>query len=519
MEGDRQRLVLHVDSSADSNFNTFQFWRVPIPEVEVDIEFLGDRATAVHVRAKSQDQDNRCFSSDLNVELLPPENNHSSGAAKSSDPVSSQQSSGISMQRLTGDTSTLRIRTASLASLTSADQECNFLLSSSVTEASVAFNEAGEVAGVHKVRTSEMNVNEMEGSASAVFSRTPNSGSDCWSPHDQDIVPVPLLERYQTMIDPTLAQNLDSEIGRHCAHSLPAVALTLGRRFWPCLRTTYQALVSDVQWKVRHIVASCLHELAIILGPQIASQDLVPSFEGFVRDVDEVRVGLLERLGHFLRCLGQGDQRRSLPLLADFLCTDNHRNWRFRHTLARQLCELAELYNPLDINQYLVPIASELLLDKVAEVRRKSVDSVSALLQHMASQPLVRKQFVRDLCTKAHDQKWAQRQLFCHLVEEMAFQDGMTREEFLVIALPKLLKLCNDLVPNVRMATAHCLATIISRKVQMWNLDVFYQDQVKMALAGLKEDLDRDVRDNAHLPPREGLEDSKPEEKIEVQVE
>lgn len=516
VEGDRQRLVLHVDSSAESNFNTFQFWRVPIPEVEVDIEFLGDRATAVRVRAKSQDQDNRCFSSDLNVELLPPDNDHSTAAANSSDPVPSQQSSGISMQRLTGDTSTLRIRTASLASLTSADQECNLLLSSSITEASVAFNEAGEVAGVHKVRTSEMNVNEMEGSASAVFSRTPNSGSDNWSPHDQDIVPVPLLERYQTMVDPSLAQNVDSEIGRHCAHSLPAVALTLGRRFWPCLRTTYQALVSDVQWKVRHIVASCLHELATILGPQIASQDLVPSFEGFVRDVDEVRVGLLERLGHFLRGLGQGDQRRSLPLLADFLCTDNHRNWRFRHTLARQLCELAELYNPLDINQYLVPVASELLLDKVAEVRHKSVDAVTSLLHNMASQPLVRKQFVRDLCTKAHDQKWAQRQLFCLLVEEMAFQDCMTREEFLVIALPKLLKLCNDSVPNVRMATAHCLATTIAEKVKLWHLDDFYQDQVRVALAGLKEDLDRDVRYSAHLPPREGL---KREETIEVATE
>ncbi|KAH8019111.1 hypothetical protein HPB51_016749 [Rhipicephalus microplus] len=152
----------------------------------------------------------------------------------------------------------------------------------------------------------------------------------------EDIVPVLLLERYQTMTDPNLAQNLDSEIGRHCAHSLPAVALTLGRQYWPCLRTTYRCLVSDVQWKVRYIVASCLHELATILGPEIASRDLVPSFEGFIRDVDEVRAGLLERLAQFLRGLSRGDQRRSLPLLADFLCMDNSRNWRFRSTLARR---------------------------------------------------------------------------------------------------------------------------------------------------------------------------------------
>ncbi|KAH9370584.1 hypothetical protein HPB48_002485 [Haemaphysalis longicornis] len=440
VEGDINQLVLDADHSADSNFNAFQFWRVPIPEVEVG-EFLGDRAPDVRVRAKSQDQDNRCFSSDLNVELPPPDN-ICTAAANLSAPVPSEQNSGTAVQTLTGDTS--RIRTSSLPSFIPADQEGNLLLPSSIPGASVAFNEASEGARVH------------------------------------------LLERYLTMTDPSFAQSLDPEIGRHCAHSLPAVALTLGRRFWPCLRTTYQSLASDVEWKVRHTVASGLHDLAAILGPRIASEELVPSFQAFMRDVDEVRVGLLERLGAFLRSLSREDQRRSLPLLADFLCTENHRNWRSRHTLARQLCEIAELYSPRDINEYLVPIASELLLDKVAEVRRKSVDSASALLRHMASEPLVRKQFVRDLCVKADDQKWAQRQLFCQLVEEMALQDGITPEEFRVIALPKLLKLCEDSVPNVRMDLARCLATIISRKAQIWNLGVFYQDQVKTAWLALR---------------------------------
>ncbi|KAH9370604.1 hypothetical protein HPB48_010733 [Haemaphysalis longicornis] len=456
VEGDVQLLVLDADPSDDSNFNAFQFWRVPIREVEVD-EFLGDHAPAVHVRAKSQDQDNRCFSSDLNVQLPPPDNN-CTAASNLSVPVPSERNSATTTQTLTADAS--RIRTPSLPSLIAADQEGNLLPPSSIPGASVAFNEAGEGARVH-VRTSEPN--EMEGSASPLF----------WSPTNQDIVPAPLLERYQTMTDPSFAQSLDPEIGRHCALSLPAVALTLGRRFWPCLRTTYQSLASDVEWKVRHAVASGLHDLAAILGPRIASQELVPSFQAFMRDVDEVRVGLLERLGAFLRSLSREDQRRSLPLLADFLCTENHRNWRSRHTLARQLCELAELYNPRDINEYLVPIASELLLDKVAEVRRKSVDSASALLRHMASEPLVRKQFVRDLCVKADDRKWAQRQLFCQLVEEMALQDGITPEEFRVIALPKLLKLCEDAVPNVRMDLARSLATIISPKVQIWNLECF----------------------------------------------
>ncbi|KAM7282992.1 serine/threonine-protein phosphatase 4 regulatory subunit 1 isoform X3, partial [Ixodes scapularis] len=346
----------------------------------------------------------------------------------------------------------LRIRTASLSSLTTADQECNLLLSSSVTEASVAFNEAGEVAGVRKVR-----VNELKEASTALLSKSTNSSLDSWSANDQDIVPVELLERYRTMTDPVMVENLDSELGRHCAHSLPAVALTLGRHFWPCLRHTYNCLALDVQWKVRVIVASCLHELARILGPQIASQDLVPCFEGFVRDVDEVRGGLLERLGAFLRGLRRADQRRSLPLLGEFLSTDNHRNWRFRFALARQIKDIAELYNATDINQYLVPIVLQLLEDKVAEVRRMSVKAVVVLLQRLESHYQLYKLLIQELAVKAHMTKWSQRQLYCELAEEMVHEECLSPKLFAALVLPHLLGLHDDRVPNVRMALARCL--------------------------------------------------------------
>lgn len=49
------------------------------------------------------------------------------------------------------------------------------------------------------------------------------------------------------MIDAAWAQTIDAEIARHCAYSLPAVALTLGREFWPCLKETFDALSSDLQ--------------------------------------------------------------------------------------------------------------------------------------------------------------------------------------------------------------------------------------------------------------------------------
>lgn len=51
------------------------------------------------------------------------------------------------------------------------------------------------------------------------------------------------------MTDPARAQTVDTDIAKHCAYSLPGVALTLGRRNWHCLKDTYETLASDVQVK------------------------------------------------------------------------------------------------------------------------------------------------------------------------------------------------------------------------------------------------------------------------------
>ena len=52
----------------------------------------------------------------------------------------------------------------------------------------------------------------------------------------QSIVPQLLIDHYVSMIDPSRAQTVDNDIARHCAFSLPAVALTLGRANWPLIR-------------------------------------------------------------------------------------------------------------------------------------------------------------------------------------------------------------------------------------------------------------------------------------------
>ena len=115
------------------------------------------------------------------------------------------------------------------------------------------------------------------------------------------MIPQTLLDHYLSMTDPSRAQTVDAEIAKHCAYSFPAVAFTLGRNNWNCLHELYDTLSGDMQWKVRRTLAFSIHELALILGTEITSRDLVPVFNGFLRDLDEVRIGVLKHLSDFLK--------------------------------------------------------------------------------------------------------------------------------------------------------------------------------------------------------------------------
>lgn len=52
---------------------------------------------------------------------------------------------------------------------------------------------------------------------------------------------------------------------------------------------------------MRRTLAFSIHELAVILGDQLTAADLVPIFNGFLKDLDEVRIGVLKHLYDFLK--------------------------------------------------------------------------------------------------------------------------------------------------------------------------------------------------------------------------
>uniref|UniRef100_A0A8C1DLC0 WW-binding domain-containing protein n=1 Tax=Cyprinus carpio carpio TaxID=630221 RepID=A0A8C1DLC0_CYPCA len=314
-----------------------------------------------------------------------------------------------------------------------------------------------------------------------------------------NVIPQQLLDQYLSMTDPTRAQTVDTEIAKHCAFSLPGVALTLGRQNWHCLKDTYETLATDVQWKVRRTLAFSIHELAVILGDQLTAADLVPIFNCFLKDLDEVRIGVLKHLYDFLKLLHADKRREYLYQLQEFMVTENSKNWRFRYELAEQLILIIELYSHNDVYDYLRQIALNLCSDKVSEVRWISYKLVSHVPFSLFNELIMR------FC---HCTKWVGRQAFAFICQAIVEEDCMPMDQFAQHLLPSLLSLSSDPVPNVRVLVAKALQQSVLEKTYFKDPGSAYSDELEEALSELRMDKDRDVRFFATLDPNRNVMDT-----------
>ncbi|PIK63051.1 putative serine/threonine-protein phosphatase 4 regulatory subunit 1 [Apostichopus japonicus] len=320
----------------------------------------------------------------------------------------------------------------------------------------------------------------------------------------QNVIPEQLLEQYLSMTDPTRAQTVDTEIAKHCAYSLPGVALTLGRQNWPCLKDVYDTLASDMQWKVRRTLAFSIHEMALILGDEITSLDLVPIFNGFLKDLDEVRIGVLKHFADFVKLLRPQLRQQYLNRMNDFLTTDNQRNWRFRLELAEQLIDMCDFYSPREVYDNILHIAMELACDRVADVRfmaYKLISRVSRIVAASGNLELMNG-IIRQLQDKfAQSEKWFERQAFVHICQKFIEEQSLDMDQFAMDFLPSLLDLSLDPIPNVRITLARTLAQSVMPLVYFTTTLNPHRERLMEVLSKLAEDEDADVGYYSRLAP------------------
>ncbi|XP_012279230.1 serine/threonine-protein phosphatase 4 regulatory subunit 1 isoform X2 [Orussus abietinus] len=311
----------------------------------------------------------------------------------------------------------------------------------------------------------------------------------------QNVVPRILIDFFASMADSTQTGELGVDVSHHCAFTFPAVMLTLGKKNWPLLRHAYYSLANAMPWKVRRTLASGIHEIAKILGEELTASDLLPIYDGFIKDLDEVRVGALEHLATFLKVLSPKKRTEYLPRLNDLLVPDNQWNWRFREELTKQLLEIVSLLDPYDVAHDIAYLAYHLLVDNVAAVRHAAISLVTHILYYLSDD--------RDLGTKVihelwdllinHPEKWTRRQTYALVCADLLETTAITEEMFVKEMLPHLMKLSMDTVPNVRLVVARTLATQVCNicPVVLLEKDAY---AVRERILLLRKDPDRDVR-------------------------
>ncbi|XP_030625527.1 serine/threonine-protein phosphatase 4 regulatory subunit 1 [Chanos chanos] len=464
-------------------YNSFHYWRTPIPEIDLDLELLEEQSRETPPTASSPGQGSTPTLGRKQLEEL----------IENLEPHIDDPDVKAQVDVLTA-----ALRASTL------DPH----LEEAYLEPRPARGSHDNPFGSHQIPLID-SADVESGDSTLQLSRGDDSElSDSSSPEEenkskqQDVVPQALLDQYLSMTDPSRAQTVDMEIAKHCAYSLPGVALTLGRQNWHCLRDTYETLASDMQWKVRRTLAFSIHELALILGDQLTAADLVPIFNSFLKDLDEVRIGVLKHLYDFLKLLHQETRRKYLYQLQDFLVTDNSRNWRFRSELAEQLVLLLELYSGQDVYDYLRPLALNLCTDRVSSVRWTSYRLVSEIVRKLSSCPSLLVDFLAELVDKfCHSPKWSGRQAFAFVCQLVVEEDCVSLEQFCEHLLAPLLQLASDPVPNVRVLLAKTIRQSLLEREYFLHSANSHQEALEQTLIALQMDMDKDVKYFASVHP------------------
>ncbi|ODM96970.1 Serine/threonine-protein phosphatase 4 regulatory subunit 1 [Orchesella cincta] len=490
-----------------TKYNTFQYWRIPLPDIELDIGMVEGKPASVHVRAKVEDPKLKLtYASEISVNLssetlsvtktATATSAESKQVTENNDPGATCEATLIEGPKVEN----LQIQTLSSSSISDNESDLNTKLESSLNNTTVTLVD-GHVSEVHRSYMDLYNVGKDNGGGNgsgveditldmtrldAYDDDSDDQLSSCTYPFrdepkktrllpelpkssivlKQDVVPDILLDHFIGM-----SQDADPELAPCCVFNLPAVVLTLGPQHWSILRDCYENLAGSLQWKVRYTLAACLHEIANILGPELSERDLIPFYTALMKDLDEVRIGVLKHLAFFFKILGGEERKKCLKSIKCFIKTDNPRNWRFRLELVYQIQQLVDMFEMDDVFKHVCPVCIDLIKDNVAEIRRESLHA-----------------------SLSESSKWVRRQTFAALSGQLIATNALYPSQFAQDILPHLIGLSEDKVPNVRLVVARSIVSCVLQQDSFNDPLNPFGIRVMETLTKLQEDVDQDVR-------------------------
>ncbi|GJE95198.1 ARM repeat-containing protein [Phanerochaete sordida] len=242
-----------------------------------------------------------------------------------------------------------------------------------------------------------------------------------------------------------------------CAFNYPAVALTLGRERWHEIRELYLELSQNTSQNVRKTLAASLGEMAKIVGPVHAKQDLLPVWWSSIRSEEaEVRLKAVECLGTLVPALGDAERAHLLKGLNGEVWT-RLKGWREREAAIKALGGWASI-SAID-EVVLRGLLRKGLQDSVASVREEAVHALAGMVSAWKSRPNSLDQLWEMLRTLAVSNSYRHRTIFlvCYQTVLLATKDvGLVSAPF----LRTLEALSRDPIVDVRIKLARFLGTL-----------------------------------------------------------
>ncbi|XP_052859616.1 uncharacterized protein LOC128266866 [Anopheles cruzii] len=296
-------------------------------------------------------------------------------------------------------------------------------------------------------------------------------------------------------------KNVNKELCLDCAYNFPAVVLTFGEKFWPILSRYFFDLCADVQQPVRRTMAASISKVALIIGREQATRDLVSLYTEFLLDSDDIKFEVVRTLAEFLKVIDSCEHETLMNHLG--MCLQpplQMMNWRFRELAGQQIAELARMHTKIRKENcllFLTGLSLRLMLDKYDSVRKAGIDAFVECSHEFQQNDKVFEFFNKHF---AFYNEWRRRQTYVIAAGKMLETDGVEVKLFRKHVFNNVLKLASDVVPNVRIQVAKCLKEIIVPHAN------FADDPlVESAMEKLRHDVDCDVR--GHIDGYQSMEE------------
>lgn len=250
-----------------------------------------------------------------------------------------------------------------------------------------------------------------------------------------------------------MSENGDSELSEYCAYSLPAVVQAIGKDRWDEIVDAFGTMLKDVNWKVRKSLAYSLHELSEMLGTMLTDSSLVTAFEMLLRDLDDIKLGVVLNVDRFLAMVPVEKRARLVTLLCHVPLESE--NWRLRNEVAKRIGLVGVLLTPTSpALSSVTALVQRLLDDSVMEVRASTYQPAAVLLKHLRSTPEGAvtdnaNVYLSAILVLATRPSFQGRQMFAYVTQQAA--EVGADEDVSEFLLHSLKTLAADRVSNVRM--------------------------------------------------------------------